>query len=227
MSTNIVNQQEIKKAIDRMNKCNRLLMEAGITEKDKQQVIDNKEFRSELAMFWKLHSEIWSNARVFNVKNPISIIDVYEKFGSYRPWSLEHKSKPGLTFRMDNWEEEEFAQDKSSSGDYVIELKPRLRGRPLSFQEESLPSRWVFPHPAVIAFVLLSHFEETGEMLLEGWTIRTSLPYSDDSHIAVTGEYTGGQVVISSIPDDNDWQRVCTVLSWREYNNSFKEKYLL
>lgn len=121
-----------------------------------------------------------------------SLKELYEEYGvdasgfySKNPW----------------WMNEKFAQEKPEPGDYEISTEKALTNLTYKKQEQQLPDGFSFPHPAVIAEAILSHYKKTGIRILEDWYTRTSSIVSFGDHVDV-GHFHADGLHVSSSWDD-------------------------
>lgn len=156
---NIVSQEDVLKAIDRTNECMRLLMKAGLSEIEKQAVLDDPKLRKAVIDFWRKSCE---KIKVFEIE-PLSLINLAEMHG---------QGVPG--FHKDADLDGEHATDVPKAGRYEINFGENLNKLSDSEQLMSVPANWSFPHPSVLSQAIFQHWQETGEHLLENWYSRTS-----------------------------------------------------
>ena len=100
---------------------------------------------------------------------------------------LELRKKFGLGEKgfYDNtwWLKEKFAKDKAPKGVYEIDVSKKHTNLTYEEQKSKLKKGWDFPHPAVLAEAILTHYKNTGERLLENWYSRTSFLGSVGRHV--------------------------------------------
>ena len=116
-----------------------------------------------------------------------SLLDLREKYGL---------GKSGF-YKNDWWLKEDFAKETSAEGTYEIDFENKLTKLTYIEQKKELKKGWEFPHPAVIAEAVLSHYAETGERLLENWYSRTSVLDSGGGRVSVGGFDSNGLGVYS------------------------------
>lgn len=76
-------------------------------------------------------------------------------------------------FYDQNWyEKEAFWNEKPEAGVYEINIEKALTNLTYEEQKERL-NGFEFPHPAVLAEAILTHYKNTGERFLEDWYSRT------------------------------------------------------
>ena len=83
------------------------------------------------------------------------------------------------------WFDEKFAKEKPSKGVYEIDFEKNLTNLTYEEQKSKIKKGWKFPHPAVLVEAILTHYEKTGERLLEDWYSRTSCVVSDGFRVYV------------------------------------------
>lgn len=76
------------------------------------------------------------------------------------------------------WFDEPFAKEKPPKGIYEIDFSKQLTNLNYDEQKEKLPKGFDFPHPAILAEAIFTHYKKTGERLLENWWSRTSVQSS-------------------------------------------------
>ncbi len=77
-------------------------------------------------------------------------------------------------FFSDWFKNETWAKEKPSAGTWKIYEDKNLFNKTYAEQKALLKKGFDFPHPAVLAEIILTHYKKTGERLLENWYSRTN-----------------------------------------------------
>ena len=85
------------------------------------------------------------------------------------------------------WLDEKFAKEKPPKGMYEIDFGKNLTNLNYEEQKGKIKKGWKFPHLAVLVEAMLTHYEKTGERLLEDWYSRTSSVGSRGRRVYVGG----------------------------------------
>lgn len=93
---------------------------------------------------------------------------------------------------QDWYEQEAFWTEKPEAGAYEINVEKAYTNLTYDEQKEKLPVGFDFPHPAVLAEAILTHYRNTGERLLKDWYSRTSGVSLDVYRVYVGGFGSSG-----------------------------------
>jgi len=104
-----------------------------------------------------------------------SLLELRDKFGIGK----------GGFYDNDWWLDEDFAKDKAPKGIYEIDFDTKLFNLTYEEQKKKLKKGWHFPQPAIIAEAILTHYEKTGERLLEEWWSRANVVASGGRRVGV------------------------------------------
>lgn len=119
---------------------------------------------------------------------------------------LELKDKFGIGEKgfWDNnwWTNEKFAREKPLAGIYEISVEKDLTNMTFNEQKDSIPKGFNFTHPAVLVEAILTHYQNTGERLLENWYSRTNV-YTSEGNLADVGSFDRDGVNVDRDEADN------------------------
>lgn len=87
-------------------------------------------------------------------------------------------------YSQDWYKTEKFFTEKPEAGEYEIILRDDFN-KTYKEQIQKLPKSQEVAHPALVAEAVLKHFKETGEKLLENWSVRTNKMDSNGLHVDV------------------------------------------
>lgn len=83
------------------------------------------------------------------------------------------------------WKHESFEDEKPEPGEYEILFDKGSVNKTYSEQIGELKKGFTVLHPSAITEIVLSHFKETGERLLEDWYVRSDTLGSDGARVYV------------------------------------------
>lgn len=109
----------------------------------------------------------------------------------------------GSGFYSQTWYEgEPFFTEKPPKGEYEIYLGTDLVNMTFAEQKEKLPKGFEPVHTAIIVEAILTHYQKTGERLLENICVRISALDSDGYRVDV-GRFDGDGLVVNRYHDDS------------------------
>ncbi len=165
------------------------LEQAGLNSKMAQKVIESKNNRVAKEMIEVISDEL-SSVITVEIETK-SLLDLREEYGTGE----------GGFYDNDWWLNEEFAESVPEPGIYEVNVEKQLVNMTYDEQVEAIPEGWDFPHPAVIAQVILKHHKETGENLLKDWWTLASLTGSDGRRVRV-GYFDSCGLSVRYVRDD-------------------------
>lgn len=127
-----------------------------------------------------------------------TIKDLLKKFGT----------GPKGLYPQTWYEKETFFTESAPKGEYEIVLDKETCGKTYAEQVKEMRGIHILGlaltdvcHPAVLIEAILTHFEKTGERLLEGWWVRTSAVDSGGDRVRV-GLFDGSGLLVNDYWDD-------------------------